>query len=182
VANATARAASVIGVLPPFDTTRSIVIVFPGYEKRAELQRGVSTPDQAWMVDLLAQLRDESIEVTAAGRMVIDGRARLVLFALVEPGTVASAALIAAARGALSVAPPASELEPGTLSDATLARWERPAADVPAHPSRDETNGPSDARWLWIIVLVLLLAEMRVRRTMPPPVAANQTLDDARAA
>ena len=171
---------------------RPIAIVFPGYEGRAALARGAAPMSEPWMGDVLAALRRDSILVaaasgaevadagaessfvavarTAAGRPVAvaahgaaEGADRLLLFAQVDAGSLASAALIAAAMRAASVAIPVTELEPATLTEQTIATWRREARTGPEIANGDD--GSSDARWFWLLALVLLAVETWMRRT-----------------
>jgi hypothetical protein len=91
----------------------------------------------------------------------IDGARHLTIFATSAPGTVASATLLS---HLIDVAKPISgnEMDPVTIASADLERWRRPATPAPA-PAMDP-EGPSDARWLWLAVLVLLAIEFVVRR------------------
>jgi hypothetical protein len=84
---------------------------------------------------------------------------RLDLWLLADAGSLASAALIAAADEATSTAPPASELEPDVLSRELLRRLERPAGS----PGRPAAEGQSDGRWFWLLALLLLGVEQVLR-------------------
>ena len=77
------------------------------------------------------------------------------------PGTVASASLLShlIATAQLANAP---EFDPGTIPAADLERWQRPA--TPAQAPVMDREGPSDARWLWVLVLALLAVEFVARR------------------
>ena len=189
-AEAARHAASTMGVPLPLDTGRRIVVVFPSYPERATLWRGATALRSAWMSDVVVRLRADpvlaaagssvmaatpvdSARATAAvrneqGRPVVlaatgtvGGHEVLLLFPLVEAGSLTSAALIVATNRALSVASPVAELDPATLPDSTLTAWQRA-------PTRRSTPGPgdslSDGRWLWVLALVLLGIEALLRR------------------
>jgi aerotolerance regulator-like protein len=177
------------------DTARPVIIVQPGYERRAELLSQAKGIDQPWMADVVARLRRDSfLALTAAdaavllsttgdslrlvtvartdsGRAVafaasgpVDGRASLLIFSLVDAGSTASAALLAATANALGGHVPVRELEQRQLSADALARWHRP---TPATGLRlPAANDASDARWFWLLVLALLIAEGWLRRRM----------------
>ena len=105
----------------------------------------------AWRVGGLARV----------GRDEVDGRARLLLFADVAPGSIESAALALAAADALGDRFPPAERDPATIADAALDAWRRePGSDVV--PTED--TAPSDGRWLWLLALLLLGAEVLLRR------------------
>jgi hypothetical protein len=107
------------------------------------------------------------------------GHERLLLFSLVDAGSLTSAALIAAVRRAVSLAPTFAELEPATLSDSVLSMWRRAPA-VERSGSHDETSdGLSDGRWLWVVVLALIALESWVRRQRKERLSsATQTMTD----
>jgi hypothetical protein len=109
----------------------------------------------------LARTRDGR-PVAAAARARVAGANRLVVTVLADAGSLASAAAIRAAGRAVAVGPPARELEPAMLTDAELADWSRPATAAPA--SAGVPRGESDGRWLWLVVLLLLLVEGWLRR------------------
>jgi hypothetical protein len=88
---------------------------------------------------------------------------------------------VSVARRATSSAPSFGERESEMLSDSVLRSIERAPADaVPDQHRPLDGDGPSDARWLWLAVLGLLLVEWRVRRTTP--LARTETEARARAA
>jgi len=95
-----------------------------------------------------------------AARDAGDGRDRLLLFAQIDAGSLASAALLAAAARALAPAVPASEMDPLSLDDDALTRWTREPSQVVRLAQADA----SDGRWVWILVLLLLGFESWLRR------------------
>src|SRR5581483_11888044 len=94
------------------------------------------------------------------------------------PGSLASARIALLAHRALAVATDPHELEPATLTDAQLLRFARPPSDA-GGPVTD--TAPSDARWFWIAALILLVAELPLRRRAASPVVQPGE-DRARAA
>ena len=100
--------------------------------------------------------------IAVAARGTVDGVDRLLIFSLVDAGSLASAAVIAAAMRAASLTLPIAELEPTTLPEQTLAAWRRGAAAGPAAAVADDTL--SDGRWLWVLALVLMGVETWMRR------------------
>ena len=172
--SATRNAAATIATPLPTSRSRAIAVVFPQYPDRSALQAAVQQAYAPWMLDLLATLQADSIRVTASGVANAGGRQRLIIFSDSKPGSLTSARLAAIANAAMSIAPPAAELEPETLSDATLAALQRPSL---AHGSSDmdpsDGNGPSDGRWLWIGVLALMLLEVPLRRSRGAASAAE---------
>jgi hypothetical protein len=102
--------------------------------------------------------------IAVAAEDTVGGRHRLLVFSNDDAGSVRSAALVAALRRALSIAPPAGELDPSTIPTAVIASWQRPPSATPTRETVDSANGPSDARWLWLLALALLGVEAWLRR------------------
>ncbi len=126
---------------------------------------------------VVARAADGSPIVVAA-RDSAFGRERLLLFSSFETGSLASAALIAATRRALSIAPPMSEQDPSVIANDVIASWQRTPADVRSGRDTDPANGPSDARWFWLAALALLAVESWLRRTRK--VVQTLTIDRSR--
>jgi hypothetical protein len=148
----------------PIDTARRVALVFPGYADRRALDASIRPTDAPWMVDLLAAIEENGMRVTRSGVAGIGGRSRLVLVTDAAPGSLDAVRMAALARRATSIAPAARESEPESIPDATLAAWQRPSADVRSQVRPRDREGPSDARWLWIAALALLLIEQFFRR------------------
>jgi hypothetical protein len=88
----------------------------------------------------------------------------VVVFACVEPGSLAGTALVAGVESALTPPLAMQELEPNVLPDEVLRRWERPALEVP--PKGQEETSP-DGRWFWLLALGFLVVEEWLRRRTP---------------
>ena len=182
-------ATRVVAVTP--GPRRPIAIVLPGYEGRAALARDARPVSEPWMGDVISALGRDPILVPAARDIAVgatgaessfvavartatgtpavvaaresaDGSARLLLFSQAEAGSLASAALIAAAIRASSVAVPVAELDPATLSEQAIAAWRRDAATGPESATAD--GDLSDARWFWLLALGLIAVEAWMRR------------------
>jgi hypothetical protein len=182
---------------PVSDTSMAIAIVYAGSPEFSALTKSATPLNKTWMGEFIQRLTYDNAFRSAmrtvenvtdttvtnplfvvarnsvghalvfAARDNISNRDRLVLFARIGAGTVASAQLIAAAYGASASAWTASEQETRTLSDATLMALEREAMQVA--PARASINGSagnsaSDARWFWAIALMLLALEAYMRR------------------
>lgn len=157
-------AAGTIALPLPIDTTRRIAIIFAKYFDNARLKSQVTSSFASWMVDLLGTLRVDSIPLSMAGVANVEGRPRLMLFTEDAPSSFGAARLVVATNRATSTAPSAGELDPVTISDATLAAIRRVASgDIPTQHNPADNNGPSDGRWIWVAVLVLLGVEAVVR-------------------
>jgi hypothetical protein len=164
---------------------RRVTVVFPGARDVA----GEVVPfDSAWQGDLALSLaRDPTLELLSqpasvvpscetrgavvarnAQDMVVASIARgaqgVIVFACVEPGTLAGTALLASVESALRLRPPVQELEPNFVPDEILRRWERPALESAPH-GPGETS--PDGRWFWVVSIAFLLAEEWVRRRTP---------------
>jgi hypothetical protein len=162
---ATLEAAKAVAIPLPVDTARAIAVVFGRYPDEARLKSVATAQYAGWMVDQLTTLRRETPPVVSSGVADVNGRSRLVLFTEVEPGSLAAARLAAASRHAMSVATRADELEPDVMSDAALTAMQRPSSgDIPSQSRPVGDNGPSDGRWVWLAVLVLLIIETVLRR------------------
>ena len=178
--DAVQKAAATAPVALPTDSTRRIAIVFSSYGDRPALEEAARPAHARWMVDLLAKIEARGISVTRSGVADVIGRSRLALFTRAAPSSLEAVRLAALARQATSVAPPTRELDPATIPAASLAAWQRSPSDVPSQQRPLDREGPSDARWLWIAAVVLLLIEQRVRRLRDVP--AQVAEERARAA
>jgi hypothetical protein len=205
--DAAARAARAAGVALPLDTAHAVAIVYPRYAQRAALLRGAHALRLPWMTAYVARLRaDSTLAVaaedatvvsaadSAAGLVVVrtrmgraavvaaqdsaDGRERLLLFSLIDGGTLTSAALIASATRAASLAPARTELEPRVIDDSTIARWQRAPA-INAATRNGARGGSSDGRWFWVLALLLLAIESWMRRARPVDVTMTRADDIA---
>ena len=96
----------------------------------------------------------------------VSGAARLLVWSRAPADNLVTAALLLSASNALDHTGRAGNTA-FTSSDVQLRRWERaPAGAVRAvntGNTRDPYSGPSDARFLWIAVLLLLGAETLLR-------------------
>lgn len=159
------------------DSAQHIVIVFPRAAERSAIVASAKPVKDAWMVAVLQRLADAQLPLGEFVSAAVDGRPSLVLFPRMEPGTIAATQLLAAAGSALNEGPSPLELETSTLGDDSLRAWSRSASiGEPASQHRPVgENGPSDARWLWIVVLMLLGAETLVRRSRADRTPAEVT-------
>ena len=178
--DATRSAAATTATQLPIDSSRAVAIAFPGYADRRTLNTTTQSAYAPWMAELLARLNAHGSDVQRSAVALLGNQRQLVLFTDSAPGSLASARIVAAADSALSSAPALSELEPETLSEQEVASLERPARNtVRSRPG--DPNGASDARWLWAVVLLLLLIELPLRRRAARP-AAPTIEERARAA
>jgi hypothetical protein len=99
--------------------------------------------------------------VARVARGVVDGRERLLFFSLVDARSLVSAALAGAILRAQTTAVPVTELEPGRVPDEVLREWERSPSSIAPDGTRITVT---DARWFWIVALLLLALETWVRR------------------
>lgn len=153
------RAAASLGV-PAGDNSRRIVVRFAGADPPSRPGEPVRS---SWIAAAALALQPNDLTAGVAplavserdGAMIVD--AALPASALAAPAIVRAATL--AVRPAAIVDP---QIEVATVSDADLARWRRDAGPVTrsAIPVADD----SDARWLWLVALILLGLESRVRR------------------
>ncbi len=120
-------------------------------------------------------IRNDSGRVIVSAAAISNSQSERLFFfsemALEHPTTTA---LLTAAQQALdatlnTMLPDIAEFETRAVSDSALARWQRePSANLSAAPTRRTSplEGPSDARWLWLVVLMLFAVETVVRRRM----------------
>jgi hypothetical protein len=198
--NAMTKAVRATNALSRGDAAHPISVVFPGYDGRAALLSRATPPTEPWMVDAVARLRADSLVIAAAStvarlapgdsangivvataadgkRLVVAAqrRERLLLFASSTPGSLVSAALVSAASRIGT--PPIDELDPVTLGDDEVARMQRAPSERMSRAA--DRAGLSDGRWLWIVALVLLVVEMRLRRSLPAPKVQEEVHDRA---
>lgn len=155
-----AAAASVPVVLPLDTSSRFLVI--PADAPHGDLLAGSPT---AAMARTIARLRGDpafpagspwsvATPSSSGGGTLTFGTDRPV-----EP--LATVSLLVALRRAASAAPAPEERDPAAISDVLLRGWERaPSGDAPLGAGSDA----SDARWGWLLVLLLLGAEAWYRR------------------
>lgn len=174
-------AAATIALPLLIDTTRAIGIVFTKYPQRDAVIASLQPARAEWELALAASLRRAKLTLTASGHTTIDGTGRFVLVTSADPSSVDAAAIVTMARRATAIASSPLETEPGSVAAAELKRWERPALESPPSQHRPlDDDAPSDGRWLWAAVLVLLVIEWRVRLREPASVTTSE--ERARAA
>lgn len=183
---------------------RRATIVTPGYPERGALLRQAGSLATPWQGTALARLAADpllrhagparvsddtapsltplvdpatGVVLAYAGSMSLDGADRLMLFLTTEPGSAATAALVAATARSLADPVPVAEFDPTVLPDESLRAWERVAA---ARPAPDAGTNPG--RWLWLAVLVLLGLETWLRRTRARPARPAMRHEDGRRA
>jgi hypothetical protein len=181
-ADAARRAAEARGAPANGRPDRTVTVVFPDFEQRGELLAAARPPDQPWMLQVLTRtVRDDQAHLYIEGLAWSAGAAgssELRLFPAVSAGSLASAALVAAAARAASPGPEPDELVATTIADEALRSWERPPAG--AAPVVGQDPNQFDGRWLWWLALALLALETVVRRTRPS--AASIEISHERAA
>jgi hypothetical protein len=175
---------------PPHGAT-DVAIVYGNSPEREQLLRNAAALDAPAMASFLLDVsRDAMIEhavavsslgndtvatalsapftpvgprgapIALAARGSIEGEDRLLFFPLSGAGTLESAVLLSAVLNASAEHPPAAELEPAHVSADRLRTWERPPGAV---LMANNDAQASDARWFWVVVLVLLVVEWQIR-------------------
>jgi hypothetical protein len=133
------------------------------------------------MVGLLARLHARGDPIPRSAVAGSGERRQLVLFMDSAAGSAAAARIVAEANRAISVAPRVAELEPETLSEREIEGLQQlPRAGGRARSA--DPNGQSDARWLWLAALVLLLIEIPLRRHARRSEMSSVVSERARAA
>jgi hypothetical protein len=102
----------------------------------------------------------------------------LVVASSVLAADVATPILIRSLANAIAVVPDLQSAEVMPIADAVLQRWSRPAA--PVSSPRTDFVDRDDRRWLWLVVVAVLLLEMWVRRSRVDETTARA--EDARVA
>ena len=175
--NATRIAAGFDAVQLPRDAGRSVRIEARIRGDSATRRLGDSARYASWMVGLLARLHARGDPIP---RSAVAGK-QLVLFTDSAAGSAAAARIVAEANRAMSVAPTVAELEPETFSEREIeALQQLPRTGGRARSA--DPNGQSDARWLWLAALVLLLIEIPLRRHARRSEMSSVVSERARAA
>jgi hypothetical protein len=91
-----------------------------------------------------------------------------------------SALLLAVSRSLVPADTRAAVNDVGRIDDAQLRRWERApsARSMPSTADASTDSGPSDGRWVWLLVLALLAVETIVRRANAREGGAAPTVSD----
>ena len=162
------------------DDTRRVSIVFAGAGSAgtalpAVRSRWIATAARALKESVLLQDAGPEVDID---RIRIGEQSGAMLVEVPIPAT-SSAAAVVIRSAILAIRPPLiadAEAEVSTLSDDELARWRRDASPVGrrANPGPDD----SDARWLWLFALALLVVETMMRRA-PVRVAGREGHADA---
>jgi hypothetical protein len=144
---------------------REIAMVFPQFEDRAALTKSAAPLSQPWMSDVFTAVATDPQVAAAAERA---GRRPLDILH-------ASSSADTTGRLLVFIDAPAHSLIAAAAISATLHSASSVAASKPEAPIAADAAGPqadledSDARWVWIIVALLLLVETAVRRRRPLP-------------
>ncbi len=183
LASASLRAANSIGVPATSASRDSVTFIFPTAPERATLRARATPLRAAWMIALVAQLRESTLlaqlaadgpgtsdTLTAAVRSLrgavrvaaaADGN-KLLFFVDDSVASTFSAALAATVLRLQERATPMSEKEPIAIDPIRLASWERAAGVGGSVPGTGTET--SDGRWLWLVALLLLGVEWWLRR------------------
>ncbi len=124
---------------------------------------------------VIAHAANHAPVVAAAAIAGVNGAARLLLWSRAPDDAIVTAALLLSAS--TDRATVTSRATVDGVSDDELRRWERvPAALARVSSSQtrgDYDSGPSDGRFLWLVVLLLLAAETLLRRRQSRVAAAS---------
>jgi hypothetical protein len=165
-ADAAWRAAVARGAPATADADRAVAVAFPGYGVRGTSTVAGQPFDRPWMFDVAAAVSADPLAYLFAeglswSRGLVDGRPAVVLATTSPPSSLAAAALMtAAARAAAGQSPAAGQPADAIPAD-ELKTWTREAAPGGAARTGD---GVSQGRWLWVVVVALLILEGIVRR------------------
>jgi hypothetical protein len=162
------RAAASFGIAAGDDRQR-VLVRFSEVRQPTTDNRRPTTDDrrvrEPWMVRAALALRESTLLAEIGVHVTTgDEQRRLVVDAAIPASDSTAAAVLRAVILAVRPASIAShDAEVLTLSDADLAAWRREPG--PAEPPAPGALGPSDARWLWALSLLLLAIETWIRRT-----------------
>lgn len=160
-------AARTVPVALPVDTTRAAAIVLPGYPGADTIGRVRPTRLSSWEAALVGQAERAGLSLGRVGHAAFQGREHFLIVPTTPAGSAATVQLIALARQATSIAPSAGALETRHVGESELSAWNRaPASAGNARFRPSDDDGPSDARWLWLVALALLVVEWQMRRRM----------------
>jgi hypothetical protein len=206
-AEAAQRAAAALSVRLPVDSSQAVAIVYPGYERRADILKSATPLRAPWMTDVVARLRADSMLIGAASAETAsradagDSAGKLVVarFAAGKPAVVAVQGQVDG-RDHLILLPSvdASSLTSAALIAATTRALSSAAPVSEMEPStvpddvlrswqrepdasaaQGSTDGVSDGRWLWIAALALLGLETWLRRARREEVMSTMVRDRA---
>ncbi len=146
------RAVAMAGT-PAGSTEQPIAFVFDA-DTHPKALEGLSPIRERWMLQTLLRLDIPGVRAGAHERELVIGVAS-------PASAFAAAAVVRAALMARRSTDEYAELEIARTSDAALAALNRPAAPVDREAWR--TAESSDARWCWLIALMLLALEQWLR-------------------
>ena len=155
---------------------RDIAIVFPGFEQRESLLKDATPLSQPWMSDLFTSIATDPLVQAAAGRL---NRAPLSLLSVTGDRTAPGRLLVFVDAPAHSLF--ATATISAILRSVPFGSSSVDSAPVPSD-SPSVTSAPEEsslARWVWLVVGGLLLAETAIRRHRP---ITEQKEDHARVA
>ena len=178
---------------PALPDDRSVALVFQG----GTLPSAISPPRDRWMGQAILRMRQDRRLLEASQAAPAEGMAdrtgwvavtsdvqgrpvtaaaalgsELVIFVNARPADYLAAAAAGAALVAAAERPSWSEHEPELIPDGTLQAWSRPPST--GSESRWLPAPPGDARWFWGLALLLLIAELFVRRRSAGRVAEER--------
>lgn len=167
------RAAAAAGIAEG-DASRAVSIRFAGAPPDRSSRRQPRTP---WMVDATLALRRSTLaEETGAALNVFEADGRLVVE---TTGAASAPAAPAIVRAVILAVRPRSiadrEAEIVAVPEAELAAWSREPAPGEAATAQPWSGrlSDSDARWMWLLALLLLGVEAWVRRARGGSVATE---------
>lgn len=153
------------GMAPQAPDAGPVALVLPGHPARDALEGGSRPPDRPWMAHRLADLHREGALDTGVipGAVGLEGEDHLLLF--LDDGDPARVAglLSALARSGRGLPPPPAPRSAGDEAPTLPPDREPSTGSAAPHP---DPGGPSEARWFWAAVLLLLLGEGAARRRM----------------
>ena len=185
------------------DRMRNVIVVTDDYPARDSVLSSAGPMQSAWVLRVLHEVRSHRLlagqSIALRGMQGQRDAEPLLLLQLSEQAPAAAWLSVAAAlydvmpridaQGALlSRSSELAELEIATVPDSVLRSWQKQPSNEPeasevqrafavesATPgAQANASGPtSDARWLWVLVLVLLGVEAFMRRRMSRDVIAG---------
>lgn len=146
----------------------TVRVVFAGAPDEASLRAAAVAIDSPPLFDRLsriaADVRALGLDMSGTEWQAVDGT--LTAFSTAPPGSTDAAALVAAILRSGVTPLSLAERNPAVVDARVWSQWQRPTTGE-ATPPVSEGDGRPVGRWLWLLVLGLMVVETWRRRSLP---------------